>query len=83
MEVSPLTQQARPHLFQPKVAQLYDDLLRLDDEDMAESDGFWREFFLLKPDKAALQQRLGNLSANDLLHLQVARIFSVDPASLR
>ncbi|KAL9099077.1 MAG: hypothetical protein Q9163_005368 [Psora crenata] len=70
MEVSPLTQQERPSLFQPKVDQLYHDLLRQDDEALADSDGFWREFFLLRPDKPRLQQRLRSLHPDDLLHLQ-------------
>lgn len=71
MEVSPLTQQARPDTFQPKIVQLYTDLLRQDDEDLADSNGFWREFFLLRPDKSGLQQLLESLHADDLLHLQV------------
>ena len=70
MEVSPLTQDSRPTTFQPKIAQLYDDLFK-EEEDATISDGFWREFFLLKPDKSRLQGRLESLSANDLLHLQV------------
>lgn len=70
MEVSPLTQDRRPVSFQHKIAQLYDDLLR-EEEDSIISDGFWREFFLLKPDRLSLQGRLESLSANDLLHLQV------------
>ena len=72
MEVSPLTQQTRPRSFQPKIIGLYDDLFRQDDEDLAYSDGFWGEFFLLRPDKAGLQRRLDELSADDLLHLQVS-----------
>ena len=69
--VSPLTQDNRPNIFQPKIARLYDDLFREEGEDTAISDGFWREFFLLSPDKPRLQQRLEKLFANDLLHLQV------------
>ena len=71
MEASPLTQQNRPTSFQPKIVQLYDDLLRTNDEETTFSDGFWREFFILKPDRLRLQQRLERLSPNDLLHLQV------------
>lgn len=71
MEVSPLTQQTRPSSFQPKILGLYDNLFKQDDEDLAYSDGFWGEFFLLRPDKAGLQRRLDELTADDLLHLQV------------
>lgn len=42
-----------------------------DAENEVDSAGFWREFFLLKPDKARLQQRLESLRADDLLQLQV------------
>lgn len=70
MEVSPLTQQTRPSSFQPKVAQLYLDLFKQEDEEFAESDGFWEEFFLLKPDKPRLKQRLEELTADDIIHLQ-------------
>ena len=70
MEVSPLTQDTRPASFQPKIDRLYEDLLKQDDEDHADSDGFWGEFFLLRPDKAALQERLKVLTPEDLLHVQ-------------
>lgn len=70
MEVSPLTQQARPSSFQPKIIGLYDDLFKQDDDDLAYSDAFWGEFFLLRPDKAGLEQRLDGLITDDLLHLQ-------------
>ncbi len=72
MEASPLTQQTRPSTFQPKIIGLYDSLFKQEDEDLAYSDGFWGEFFLLRPDKAGLQQRLDELTADDLLHLQVS-----------
>ena len=70
MEASPLRQTRRPTSFQPKIAQLYDELFA-EEEDEIISDGFWREFFILKPDKPRLQGKLERLSANDLLHLQV------------
>ena len=70
METSPLTQQERPSSFQSKISQLYEDLFQQDDQDMADSDGFWREFFLLPPDLGRLRQRLERLHPNDLLHLQ-------------
>ena len=70
MDVSPLTQQSRPTSFQPKIAQLYNDLFRQDDNEFGISEGFWDEFFLLRPDKARLEGRLKDLTAEDLLHLQ-------------
>ena len=72
MEESPLTQQARPSSFQPKIDHLYEALLRQEEEDPIESDEFWVEFFLLKPDKNGLERRLEALSTDDLLHLQVS-----------
>ena len=70
MEPSPLTRDERPATFQPKIAQLYEDLFQPDDQLTIEPDGFWREFFLLKTDKARLWQRLESLSTTDLLQLQ-------------
>ena len=78
MEVSPLTQQARPTTFQAKIDQLYEDLLRQDEEDLADSDGFWGEFFLLRPDKPGLERRLEALTTDDILHLQVGNILGLD-----
>ncbi|TVY73372.1 UPF0668 protein-like [Lachnellula suecica] len=69
MEPSPLTQQARPEVFQQKIVELYEALFK-DEDDNEKSEGFWREFFLLRPDKATLQRILDELSPNDLLHLQ-------------
>lgn len=87
MEPSPLTQQARPEVFQQKVVSLYEELFKVktadptmsqtsnnnsqDEEEHEKSEGYWREFFLLKPDKATLSQLLHDLSPDDLLHLQV------------
>lgn len=70
MEPSPLTQQARPEVFQQKIVELYESLFK-DEDDHDKSEGFWREFFLLKPDKATLHKILDNLSPDDLLHLQM------------
>jgi hypothetical protein len=42
-----------------------------DEEDHEKSEGYWKEFFLLKPDKATLQKIILELSPDDLLHLQV------------
>lgn len=43
----------------------------LKDEDNHHSEGFWSEFFLLKPDKVSFQKRLDAVSADGLLHFQV------------
>lgn len=85
MDPSPLTQQARPEVFQQKVVALYEELFKVgvhiasslgitntaQDEEEDKSEGFWKEFFLLKPDKATLQKTIDQLSPDDLLHLQV------------
>jgi hypothetical protein len=42
-----------------------------DKDDSGHSEGFWREFFLLKPDKPSLQRRLEAIGADDLLNSQV------------
>lgn len=42
-----------------------------DEDDHDKTEGFWREFFLLKPDKATLHKILLGLNPDDLLHLQV------------
>ncbi|KAL1893305.1 hypothetical protein Sste5346_006482 [Sporothrix stenoceras] len=68
MEQSPLTQQPRPEAFQPKIVQLYDELL--DHPDHIPGEGFWAEFFLLRPDRRALRERLDELSAGALLALE-------------
>ncbi|KAI9681358.1 MAG: hypothetical protein M1817_002641 [Caeruleum heppii] len=85
MEPSPLTQQVRPESFQQKIVELYHILFQVfislnifataanesqDEEDADRSEGFWREFFLLKPDKAALENILAECSPDDLLQLQ-------------
>lgn len=50
-----------------------------DEEEQELSEGYWREFFLLRPDKATLQQLLNDLSPDDLLHLQVREGACLDP----
>ncbi|KAL8992387.1 MAG: hypothetical protein Q9188_007600, partial [Gyalolechia gomerana] len=71
MEPSPLTQQGRPSSFQPKIDSLYKQLFQTDGNESAElSDGFWKEFFLLRPDKSSLQRRLEKIDADDLLQIQ-------------
>ncbi|KAF2708449.1 DUF1741-domain-containing protein [Pleomassaria siparia CBS 279.74] len=70
MEPSPLTQDSRPDSFQPKIVRLYETLFREDDEDYDFSDGFWEEFFLLRPDGPGLKRLLGNMAPDDVLHTQ-------------
>ncbi|KAJ6029567.1 hypothetical protein N7499_000714 [Penicillium canescens] len=69
MEASPLTQQSRPESFKPKIVQLYENLLK-NAEDLDPSEGFWREFFLLPPDRNQLHAILDHLSPDDILSLQ-------------
>ncbi|KAJ5908822.1 hypothetical protein N7495_001504 [Penicillium taxi] len=69
MEASPLTQQSRPETFQPKIVQLYETLFKTT-EDAEPSEGFWREFFLLPPDRDRLHALLDGLSPDDTLGLQ-------------
>ncbi|KAI6084378.1 DUF1741-domain-containing protein [Hypoxylon rubiginosum] len=72
MEASPLTQQARPETFQPKIVQLYEALFK-DDTDLEgdKPEGFWRELFLLKPERSSLQEILAKLGPDDVLNLQI------------
>jgi hypothetical protein len=41
-----------------------------DDEDIEQSEGFWREFFLLRPDRNALKEVLGAIRPSDVLALE-------------
>ncbi|KAK3311996.1 hypothetical protein B0H66DRAFT_100604 [Apodospora peruviana] len=84
MEQSPLTQQPRPEAFQQKVVQLYEALFK-DEDDTEKSEGFWREFFLLKPDRRALRQILDEIRPEDLLHfeLQTRQLFARAVAALK
>ena len=75
MESSPLTQQNAPDaLHEPKVVQLYlylfNVLVNEAGDDVVPSEGFWREFFLLHPDKERLSQILEPLTGNDVLSMQ-------------
>ncbi|KAI1403299.1 DUF1741-domain-containing protein [Hypoxylon fuscum] len=72
MEASPLTQQARPETFQPKIVQLYEALFK-DDVDVEgdKPEGFWREFFLLNPDRTSLNRILATLGPDDVISLQL------------
>lgn len=89
MDKSPLTQQPRPEAFQQKIVQLYDELFK-DDQDAADingphSEGFWREFFLLRPDRTSLRRIFDQLSPADLLHLeeQTRELFSRSVRALK
>jgi len=55
------------------------------DDDREKSEGFWREFFLLKPDRASLRRILDALPPGDLLHLepQTRQLFARSVAALR
>ncbi|WPH04992.1 DUF1741-domain-containing protein [Acrodontium crateriforme] len=66
---SPLTQQARPNVFEPKVVGLYRRIFR-DVEDEEKPEGFWNELFLLKPEIARLRQILEDTEPDFLLHVQ-------------
>jgi hypothetical protein len=72
---APLTQQSRPDSFEPKITQLYLHLFNVlaneEVDDAVPSEGFWREFFLLKPEKQRLYDILEPLTASDLTHMQV------------
>ncbi|KAH8697684.1 hypothetical protein BGW36DRAFT_397344 [Talaromyces proteolyticus] len=73
MEASPLTQQARPETFQPKVVQLYETLFQACalPTNLAEpTEGFWREFFLLPPDPVHLRRIIDAFTPDDALSLQ-------------
>ncbi|EFX06266.1 duf1741 domain containing protein [Grosmannia clavigera kw1407] len=56
----------RPEVFKPKIVQLYDELFS-DEDFLVASDGFWTEFFLLRPDRSALRHRIEALSPPQLL----------------
>ncbi|KAF2748999.1 DUF1741-domain-containing protein [Sporormia fimetaria CBS 119925] len=71
MDPSPLTQDVRPESFQLKINRLYETLFRGDDDhDYDFSDGFWEEFFLLRPDPAGLKRVVDAVSPDDMLHVQ-------------
>ncbi|KAJ5823156.1 hypothetical protein N7447_005496 [Penicillium robsamsonii] len=70
MDASPLTQQSRPESFTPKIVQLYENLFKAAD-DADPSEGFWRELFLLPPDRNQLHAILDHLSPDDTIGLQI------------
>ncbi|KHN99242.1 uncharacterized protein MAM_02940 [Metarhizium album ARSEF 1941] len=67
MEASPLTRQPPPEVFTPKIVELYFALFKENDDTEAKSDGFWTEFFLLRPDRRSLRALLNELSPADVL----------------
>ncbi|KAF2212353.1 hypothetical protein CERZMDRAFT_68014 [Cercospora zeae-maydis SCOH1-5] len=69
MEQSPLTQQSRPNVFEPKVVGLYKHLF-LEVEEDDKDDAFWTTLFLLKPDTEKLREILDPIDAEFLLHIQ-------------
>ncbi|KAL2160737.1 hypothetical protein VTH06DRAFT_934 [Thermothelomyces fergusii] len=85
MESSPLTHQPRPEVFQPKIVRLYEALFKDDSDDTERSEGFWKEFFLLRPDRPALRKILDEARPNDLLQLQhqTRQLFARAIAALR
>ncbi|KAF5606236.1 UPF0588 membrane protein [Fusarium pseudocircinatum] len=85
MEASPLTRQPQPEVFTPKIIQLYDSLFKDDYDDEEKTDGFWTEFFLLRPDRAALRRILNELSPSHVLSLDVRtqELFARDIAALK
>jgi hypothetical protein len=86
MEPSPLTQDSRPEIFQPKIIRLYETLFKVcplgplapaatnqaqeDDEDVELSAGFWQEFFLHRPDPSGLKRILASVAPDEMLHQQ-------------
>ncbi|KAF1917095.1 hypothetical protein BDU57DRAFT_449933 [Ampelomyces quisqualis] len=70
MEPSPLTQDSRPEIFQPKIIRLYEALFKEEEEDTELSDGFWQEFFLHRPDVGGLKRILDSIPPDEMLHLQ-------------
>ncbi|KAK5711361.1 hypothetical protein LTR17_018428 [Elasticomyces elasticus] len=66
---SPLTQQARPDVFEQKVVGLYKHLFT-DSHDEDIPSGFWAELFLLPPNLPRLRELLEETHADDLLHIQ-------------
>ncbi|KAK3683289.1 hypothetical protein B0T22DRAFT_467605 [Podospora appendiculata] len=89
MEQSPLTHQPRPEVFKPKIVQLYEAIFKDEDNDddapVEKSEGFWREFFLLKPDRPSLRHILDEIGPNDLLQfdLQTRQLFARAVSALK
>lgn len=75
MDASPLTQEARPQSFEPKIVQLYLSFFNAPaneaNDEAQPSEGFWTELFLLNPDKRRLYEILKPRTAGELLQIQV------------
>jgi hypothetical protein len=69
MDASPLTRQPQPEVFTPKVVQLYAAVFK-DEDEFEKSEGFWKEFFLLRPDRPTLKSLLDALRPTDVLLLE-------------
>ncbi|KAL2265841.1 hypothetical protein VTJ83DRAFT_6941 [Remersonia thermophila] len=85
MEPSPLTHQPRPEVFQPKIVRLYEALFKDDSDETERSEGFWKEFFLLRPDRPSLREILDDIDPNELLQLehQTRQLFARAVGALR
>ncbi|KAK4237583.1 hypothetical protein C8A03DRAFT_44557 [Achaetomium macrosporum] len=85
MEPSPLTHQPRPEVFQPKIVRLYEALFKDESEELEKPEGFWKEFFLLRPDRPSLRRILDDIGPNDLLqlHHQTRQLFAQTIAALK
>ncbi|KAG6016991.1 hypothetical protein E4U54_008647 [Claviceps lovelessii] len=70
MEASPLTRQPPPEVLTPKILGLYAALFEDDYDGEDKSDGFWREFFLLRPDLQSLRKLLNDMSPSNVLLLE-------------
>jgi hypothetical protein len=82
MEPSPLTQDSRPEIFQPKIIRLYETLfkVRADWSSVAlprtelltsrQEDDEDTELFLHRPDPAGLKRILESVPPDEMLHLQ-------------
>ncbi|KAF2478968.1 hypothetical protein BDY17DRAFT_257459 [Neohortaea acidophila] len=69
IEQSPLTQDVRPDVFEPKVVGLYRNLFpEIDDDERAE--GYWKELFLLRPEITRLREILADTGPDFLLSIQ-------------
>ncbi|KAK3304765.1 uncharacterized protein B0T15DRAFT_558738 [Chaetomium strumarium] len=54
-------------------------------EEIEKSEGFWKEFFLLRPDRSSLRRILDDIGPNDLLqlHEQTRQLFAQTIAALK
>ncbi|KAH7320265.1 hypothetical protein B0I35DRAFT_408946 [Stachybotrys elegans] len=84
MEASPLTRQPQPEVFTPKIALHYSAVFK-DDEEHEKSEGFWKEFFLLRPDRTILRSILNEIPPSHvlLLEAQTQELFSRAVAAVK